>query len=79
MGLTPEQFSQLVTKDEFNEFKKYVATKEDINNLYNAIDAVMREIINIRHDFASNQVAHDRYEARITRTEKHVGLSPYAF
>lgn len=79
MTLTSEQFNQLVTKDEFNGFKKYVATKEGISNLYDAIDAVMRKLNNIEHAFVSNQVAHDRYEARITRTEKHVGLSPYAF
>lgn len=79
MSLTPEQFNKLVTKDEFNEFKKIVATKEDMNNLYSAIDAVMCKLTNIEHAFVSNQAAHDRYEKRITRTEKELGLNPYSF
>jgi len=79
MTLTPEQFNKLATKKDLDKY----FTKEDGDNLRNdvltAMDAIVKKLDNIEHAFVSNMAAHDRFENRITRLEKHLNLSPYEF
>ncbi len=75
MTLTPEQFNKLVTKDEFNELKREInesmVTKQEFHTV---MDAIIKKLDNIEHAFVSNQAAHDRFESRLVRIEKHLGL-----
>ena len=76
MTLTPEQFNKLATKEDLKDF----ATKEEMNKKFDevlsATDAVMKKLDNIEHAFVSNLSAHDRFEKKITRAEKHLELAP---
>jgi len=77
MTLTLEQFNKLVTKDEFNEriqkMEEKMVTKDDFHDV---ADKLMKKLDNVEHAFVSNQAAHDRFEKRLTRLEKHLELNP---
>jgi len=74
MPLTPEQFNKLATKEDLKNF----VTKDEMQNvrsdILGAVDAVMHKLDDIEHAFVSNQAAHDRFESRLERIEKHLGL-----
>lgn len=76
MTLTPEQFNKIALKEDLKNF----ATKEEMNKKFDqvltAVDSVVKKLNNIEHAFVSNLVAHDRFEKRITKVEKHLELSP---
>ena len=76
MTLTPEQFNKLATKEDLKEFLKKEEFGEAKNEIFGAVDAVMHKLDNIEHAFVSNQAAHDRFEGRLERIEKHLDLSP---
>jgi hypothetical protein len=75
MTLTPEQFNKLATKDDLSSFKQEIkgsmVTKQEFHNV---MDVVIKKLDNIEHAFVSNQAAHDRFESRLERIEKHLGL-----
>ena len=77
MTLTPEQFNKLATKDDLSSFKQEIkgsmVTKQEFHNV---MDVVIKKLDNIEHAFVSNQAAHDRFEGRLERIEKHLGLNP---
>jgi len=77
MTLTPEQFNKLATKDDLSSFKQEIkgsmVTKQEFHNV---MDVVIKKLDNIEHAFVSNQAAHDRFESRLERIEKHLGLNP---
>jgi len=71
MAMTPEQFNQLVTKNDFQEVKTDVQDiKADLRTLLSAVDGLAKKVDNISSEFVSNQVAHDRFEVRISTLEK---------
>ncbi len=65
---------QLIMKEEMKKF----ATKDELahfrNEVLTALDKVVKKLDDIEHAFVSNQAAHDRFEKRITRIEKHLKL-----
>jgi len=75
MTLTPEQFNKLATKDDLSSFKQEIkgsmVTKQEFHNV---MDVVIKKLDDIEHAFVSNQAAHDRFENRLERIEKHLGL-----
>jgi len=77
MTLTPEQFNKLATKDDLSSFKQEIkgsmVTKQEFHNV---MDVVIKKLDDIEHAFVSNQAAHDRFESRLERIEKHLGLNP---
>ena len=76
MTLTPEQFNKIATKEDLKGLREEMVTKKDHNQTMNAIDEVMVKLNNIEHAFVSNLSAHDRFEKRIIRVEKHLELTP---
>lgn len=74
MTLTPEQFNKLATKEDLKEFLKKEEFEEAKSEILGAVDAVMHKLDDIEHAFVSNQAAHDRFETRLQRIEKHLGL-----
>lgn len=77
MTLTPEQFNKLATKDEFNELKTEVREiKNDVKIILTGVDGLAEKLDDIEHAFVSNQAAHDRFESRLSRIEKHLNLNP---
>ena len=74
MTMSPEQFNKLVTKDDLEEKTKNLVTKNEHNDVMNALDSVVKKLDTIEHAFVSNQAAHDRFEQRITRIEEHLNL-----
>jgi hypothetical protein len=76
MTLTPEQFNKLATKEDLKEFVKKEEFEEAKNEILGAVDAVMHKLDDIEHAFVSNQAAHDRFESRLERIEKQLGLKP---
>ena len=77
MTLTPEQFNQIVTKEDFNDLREEMVTKKEHDEVMDTLDAVMKKLDTIEHAFVFNQAAHDRFEQRITKIEQHLGLNPY--
>ena len=76
MTLTPEQFNKLATKEDLKDFVKKTELAEAKSEILGAVDAVMHKLDDIEHAFVSNQAAHDRFESRLERIEKHLGLNP---
>lgn len=80
MTLTPKQFNKLATKEDLRALKDEFVTKsefkEAMDHVSTSLDAVMVKLDNIEHAFVSNLAAHDRFEKRLTRIEKHLELSP---
>ena len=78
MTLTPEQFNLLTTKEDLNNAVNGLVSKEEFDekfeSLLEVLDAMVKKLDNIKHSFVSNMVAHDRFENRITRVEKHLDL-----
>jgi len=75
MTLTPEQFNKLATKEDLKELVTKTELSEVKSEILGATDAVMKKLDNIEHAFVSNLAAHDRFEKRIARIEKHLELS----
>jgi hypothetical protein len=71
MVLTPDQFNQLALKEDL----KNLATKEEVryfkDEVLTAVDKVVKKLDNIEVELASNLMAHDRFEKRITKLEKN--------
>lgn len=80
MTLTPKQFNQLVTKDEFKrgleDAKEEI--KEEINKVLTVVDSIAKEYKDHKTEHLSNQAAHDRFEKRISGLEKRAGLKAVA-
>ena len=75
MTLTPEQFNKLATKEDINRVENRVdILDEKFDGMIEVLDTVAKKLDNIEHSFVSNMVAHDRFENRITRVEKHLDL-----
>jgi hypothetical protein len=78
MGLTPEQFNKIATKEDLNNVRQ-----EIINNtvgkqeFHEVMDSVIKKLDTIEHAFVSNMAAHDRFNQRITKIEQHLGLNQY--
>jgi len=69
MTLTLEQFNQLATKEDLKELEERTASKKDINKILDAIDSFTKKVQDFEAEQASNLVAHDRFEGRITALE----------
>jgi len=69
MTLSAEQFNKLATKEDLKNF----ATKDELkilkNELLDVMDAIIKKLDNMEYSYISNQVAHDRFETRITKLE----------
>lgn len=80
MTLTPEQFNLLATKEDLNNAVNDLVSKEEFNefkkDFYDTMDAVIKKLDNIEHSFVSNLAAHDRFEARISKVEEKLELKP---
>ena len=74
MTLTPEQFNKLATKEDLKDFVTKGELREVKSEILGAVNAVMHKLDDIEHAFVSNQAAHDRFENRLERIEKHLGL-----
>ena len=76
MTLTPEQYNKLATKEDLKNFYTKTEMDNKFNQVLSATDAVMHKLDDIEHAFVSNQAAHDRFESRLERIEKHLNLNP---
>ena len=76
MTLTPAQFNKIALKEELKEFAKSAEIQQMKNEILASNDKLSKKLDNIEHSFVSNLAAHDRFEKRITRVEKHLELSP---
>lgn len=65
MTLSPEQFNKLVTKEYLKEELKNLVTKEEFDNKFDKVMAVLDTIVSdikeIKNAQALNQAAHDRF------------------
>ena len=71
MTLTPEQFNKIVTKDDLEEAIKKSEERISlkIDKVLTAVDGIAKKHKDFDEEMASNQVAHDRYEVRISHLE----------
>ena len=77
MSLTPEQFNKLATRDDIGRVENKVdSLTSNVSQLLSAVDGLGKNVKDIEHAFVSNQAAHDRFEERLTRIEKHLDLNP---
>jgi len=75
MTLTPEQFNKLATKKDLEKVEDKVdVLAENMSTLLTSVDGLAKKLDDIEHAFVSNQAAHDRFESRLERIEKHLGL-----
>ena len=74
MTLTPEQYNKIALKEDLKD----LATKDELrftkDEILRSNDKLMKKLDNIEHAFVANQAAHDRFEKRLTRIEKHLNL-----
>lgn len=75
MTLTPEQFNLIATKEDLKEFAKSAEIQQMKNEILSSNDKLSKKLDNIEHAFVSNLAAHDRFEKRLIRIEKHLNLS----
>lgn len=76
MSLTAEQFNKLATKEDLQDFATKTELTDAKSEILGAVDSVIKKLDNIEHAFVSNLAAHDRFEKRLSRIEKHLQLSP---
>jgi hypothetical protein len=80
MPLTPEQFEKLVTKEyldeKLDEKLSNLVSKNDFDKIMKVLDGIVKESEDHKVEHTANIGAHDRFEKRITRVEKHLELSP---
>lgn len=74
MTLTSEQFNKIALKEDLKDFAKSAEVQKARNDILASNDKLAKKLDDIEHAFVSNQAAHDRYEKRITRVEKHLEL-----
>jgi hypothetical protein len=76
MTLTPCQFNKITTKEEFNGLKQKV-DKMDVkfDTMLNTLDGIAKDVKDIKTEYVSNIAAHDRFEKRITKVERKVGMA----
>lgn len=76
MTLTSEQFNRIALKEDLKEFYNKEEMDKKFDKVLTVADAIRKKLDNIEHAFVSNLAAHDRFEKRLTRIEKHLELSP---
>lgn len=69
MTITPEQFNKIVLKEDLEEFVTKKEIKELKEELLTVMDTIVKKLDKMDHSSVSNQVAHDRFEHRITKLE----------
>lgn len=75
MTLTPEQFNQLVTKQEHQQLEKKVDTiAENVEKILTTVDGIAKKHETFEQELAANIGAHDRFQADITKLKIHAGL-----
>ena len=75
MSLTPEQFNQITTKDQFNEFKDEIMDiKKDVKRILNLVDGIAEKYQENDAERTANIGAHDRIEEDIVKTNKRVTI-----
>ncbi|MBI2459391.1 MAG: hypothetical protein HYV53_02455 [Parcubacteria group bacterium] len=74
MTLTPEQFNKLALKEDLKDFYTKVEMDKKFDQVLISNDKLMKKLDNIEHAFVSNLAAHDRFEKRLVRIEKHLNL-----
>lgn len=72
MTLTPEQFNKLATKEDLKNLYNKEELDYKFDKILTAVDGLAKEVRDMRSEFASNQVAHDRFEVRISELEERV-------
>jgi hypothetical protein len=72
MPLTIKQFNKLATKDDLEDLRKEMATKEDINKILNVVDGLAKNVNDFQAELASNITAHDRMTKNFESLEKRV-------
>jgi len=73
MTLTPEEFNKLTTKDDFSRLESKVDNLTDVvMQILTTLDSSTKRYKDVDTELASNQVAHDRFESRITNLENTV-------
>ncbi|MFA5318081.1 MAG: hypothetical protein WC323_01250 [Patescibacteria group bacterium] len=75
MALTPEQFNQLVTKEEHQVLEKKVDDmSKDIKQILTVVDGIAKQHETFEEEKVSNQAAHDRMQGDISMLKKHAGM-----
>lgn len=69
----------VIIKDELKNYYTKSEMDQKFDLVLTAVDAVILKLDKMENAFVFNQAAHDRFEGRISRTEKQLGLSPYSF
>ncbi len=69
MTISPEQFNKIAMKEDLEKFYTKAEMDDKFDKVLTAIDGLAKKVDNISHEFVSNQVAHDRFETRITKLE----------
>lgn len=75
MTITPEQFNKIALKEDLENFYTKKEMDKHFDKMYDIQDKIMTKLDNIERAFLSNQVAHDRFETRITKIEKNINLN----
>lgn len=77
MTLTPQQFNKIALKEDIVRLEDQIKEiNKRISQTFDLMDGLGYKINNLDCDFAANQSAHDRFEGRISRTEKRLELEP---
>lgn len=73
MTLSPEQFNLIATKEDIDRLENKVDNLADTaQQLLTVIDGLAKKVDDFQSELVSNQVAHDRFETRVTKLEEVV-------
>ena len=67
-------FEVFASKEDLKEIRQEMATKKDIDRILSAVDGITKQSPEFDIGFAMNQGAHDRFEKKIIKVDKRVGV-----
>ncbi|MFA5024864.1 MAG: hypothetical protein WC523_08040 [Patescibacteria group bacterium] len=77
MTISAQQFNKLALKEDIVRLEDQIKEiNKRISQTFDLFDGFGYKIHNFECDFAANQSAHNRFENRISRTEKQLDLEP---
>jgi predicted nucleic acid-binding Zn-ribbon protein len=74
MSMSLEQFNKIAMKEDLEELRKEMMTKEDKKEIMDAIDKFTKTADTSKKEKAANLGAHNRIQEDVNEVRKHVGL-----
>ena len=74
MAISPEQFNKLATKEDLNELREELASKEDAHKVLSSVDGLAKRFDTIETEFKMDKIAHDRIQKDVDDIKEKLEL-----